>query len=495
MIETKRILEEYSVKPPFIHKGFHAHFYPIDFVQLIWNKWGDYSGFYYKLHISALHNEYWDLYYFPEEFTALRKHYFEKLAKNKNYLKKHYRDWKNYCKKLDKKIMKLEKAIQKNSFEKILHSYKIFVKEYLFEYALAAPIQEACGFQPEQWINPEIQQYCEENSLKYNQTLSILTSPIVNSFITQEEIDLLKISIAIKEGRQVDKLVEKHVMKWFWVKNNYADIKELDSLFFKERISELKKHSIKELQAKIKELEAAPEKTTRRKNKLFEKFPLPKKLKLFVKLTEVFSEMQDVRKSYVLKANHYHKMFLQTVCKKFLQPLESLFYYSYYELINSIKTESFLSNEELKKRKEFIVSVESKKEKIILSGEEAKYFYNHLQENIESVESFKGTIANLGKAVGIVKIVLKSQDIEKVCEGDILVSSMTRPEMTPAMKKAAAFVTDEGGITSHAAIVARELKKPCIIGTKIATKILKDGDKVEVDAVKGIVKKLQEPLF
>ena len=56
------------------------------------------------------------------------------------------------------------------------------------------------------------------------------------------------------------------------------------------------------------------------------------------------------------------------------------------------------------------------------------------------------------------------------------------------MKKAGAFVTNEGGITCHAAIVAREMKKPCIIGTKIATKVLKDGDLVEVDAENGVVR-------
>mgnify|MGYP001564748046 CR=1 FL=1 len=59
------------------------------------------------------------------------------------------------------------------------------------------------------------------------------------------------------------------------------------------------------------------------------------------------------------------------------------------------------------------------------------------------------------------------------------------------MRKAAAFVTDEGGILCHAAIVARELKKPCIIGTKIATRVFKDGDMVEVDATKGIVRKIK----
>lgn len=76
----------------------------------------------------------------------------------------------------------------------------------------------------------------------------------------------------------------------------------------------------------------------------------------------------------------------------------------------------------------------------------------------------------------------------KFNDGDVLVTCMTTPDFLSIMKKSAAFVTDEGGITCHAAIVARELKKPCIIGTKIATQVLHDGDEVEVDAEKGIVR-------
>ena len=69
-------------------------------------------------------------------------------------------------------------------------------------------------------------------------------------------------------------------------------------------------------------------------------------------------------------------------------------------------------------------------------------------------------------------------------------TSMTTPDMISAMKRAAAIVTDEGGITSHAAIISRELNKPCIIGTKLATKVFNDGDLVEVDATTGVVKKI-----
>ena len=71
-------------------------------------------------------------------------------------------------------------------------------------------------------------------------------------------------------------------------------------------------------------------------------------------------------------------------------------------------------------------------------------------------------------------------------------ASMTAPDYVPAMRMAAAVVTDEGGITCHAAVIARELNKPCIIGTKSATQIIKTGDVVEVDADNGIVTILEK---
>lgn len=99
-----------------------------------------------------------------------------------------------------------------------------------------------------------------------------------------------------------------------------------------------------------------------------------------------------------------------------------------------------------------------------------------------------GMTAFGGVVRGSVKIVFERQDIEKVQFGDILVTPMTTPNLISAMNKAAAFVTDEGGVTCHAAIIARELGKPCIIGTKNATQLLKDGDLVEVDANTGVVR-------
>ena len=108
----------------------------------------------------------------------------------------------------------------------------------------------------------------------------------------------------------------------------------------------------------------------------------------------------------------------------------------------------------------------------------------------KNVKKIYGQVAYKGKAKGEVRLVVDSGHIEEFQEGEVLVTEMTTPEFVPAMKKAAAIVTDEGGVCCHAAIVSREMKIPCVIGTKIATRVLKDGDLVEVDAKSGIVKKL-----
>ncbi len=490
--DVSRVISQYGVKGPFIHKGFHARFFPIDFVQMIWNKWGDYSGFYYKLHISILHNDYWDLYYFPSEFTKLREHFLHRAKKEKGFLARFYRDWTKSCIQLGVNIESFEKATVTNDFSRILKAYNALVQEYLFEYALAAPIQEASGFQPEQWIIPKIEEFSHRYKLDYNQTAALLISPIVHSFITQEEIELLKIALKGKKSKSIEKDLQKHQTRWFWIQNNYAKIQELPLDFFKKRLAELEKHPVQQLQSKFRALQKAPADLKKQKKKLFHNYQPSKELAEFVKLNELFAEMQDVRKAFVLHANHCHKLFLEAVAKKFKQPLESLWFYLYNEMLQAIQTGTFLSVEEIQRRKEIMVAVQSKTEKIVFSGKQATSFHAHLEEMVENVQEFSGIVAQPGKVTGKVRIVLKTHDILAFEEGEIIVSSMTRPEMTLAMQKAAAFITDEGGITSHAAIIARELKKPCIIGTKIATKILKNGDWVEVDANQGIVKILEK---
>lgn len=121
-------------------------------------------------------------------------------------------------------------------------------------------------------------------------------------------------------------------------------------------------------------------------------------------------------------------------------------------------------------------------------------------DNLEnkSVDIIKGNSVYPGKVKGVVKIVPALLDeqgyntfINQLEQGSIIVAPMTSPHLTMAFTKVFGVITDEGGLMSHAALISREYKIPCIVGTKNATKILKDGDIVEVDADSGIVTKIK----
>lgn len=104
----------------------------------------------------------------------------------------------------------------------------------------------------------------------------------------------------------------------------------------------------------------------------------------------------------------------------------------------------------------------------------------------------RGLAASPGSAVGRVVFVPGTSEISKVVDGDIIVAKMTTPDMVPALRKAGAVVTDEGGRTCHAAILSRELGIPCIVGARNATKILSEGQRVLVDATRGVVFQSEE---
>jgi len=164
----------------------------------------------------------------------------------------------------------------------------------------------------------------------------------------------------------------------------------------------------------------------------------------------------------------------------------------YANLVYSDEFPNLPSGEVLKERHTGTLSIDGGPFVVVnlqkFAKEHPEYLFEGLSDMVSDVKEFKGQIAYKGKVTGRVRIVKNKPQMHEVEEGDILVSPMTTPDFLPAMEKAAAFVTNEGGIICHAAIVAREMKKPCVIGTKIATKVLKDGDMVEVDANEGVVR-------
>lgn len=166
---------------------------------------------------------------------------------------------------------------------------------------------------------------------------------------------------------------------------------------------------------------------------------------------------------------------------------------SYHQLLRCSRKE--IEDDRINKRR---IASRTKGFAVVLNGRnvnmlDGKAYYRvayRFVRRVKTTDVLRGTCAAPGIVRGTARIIENPADFRKMRRGNVLVASMTTPEFVPIMNKASAFVTDEGGLTCHAAIIAREMKKPCVIGTRIATKILKDGDRVEVDATNGVVRKL-----
>lgn len=143
---------------------------------------------------------------------------------------------------------------------------------------------------------------------------------------------------------------------------------------------------------------------------------------------------------------------------------------------------------ERKEGKLFIYENNNGVEKVVFSQDNQKMLAELTGVSLDKTFSIKGSVAYQGKVIGRARVVLNNK-AKGFSSGDVLVSISSSPELMPYILKSSAIITDEGGLGCHAAVISRELKKPCIMGTKIATQILKDGDLVEVDAYKGVIKK------
>ena len=163
-----------------------------------------------------------------------------------------------------------------------------------------------------------------------------------------------------------------------------------------------------------------------------------------------------------------------------------------------------VAESEIKSRKKaYVIYVNRNLKQILYTGESALKLWEVFASNKETKKNvLKGVAAHsTGRKVkGIARIIHRDfsnpealrKTLGNIQKGDILVSATTDPDFTAGLKKAGAIVTDVGGMLSHAAISARELNIPCIIGTEVASKVLKDGDLVEVDADRGVVRILEK---
>ncbi len=332
---------------------------------------------------------------------------------------------------------------------------------------------------------------------QFKEYFSILVTPTKRSYTNEEEDEIFEIVKLAKEKGidEVKNEIKKHARKYYWLQNNFHDTKILDDGYF---IDVVKKHleSGVDVDKLREDNEKRLERVKKEKEEIMNELDFDDKLRKLVWLIDEFCYLQDLRKSIDMQANGY----FADICREVSIRKEidfDLLRCAVPDQIRALLSGKDLEEEVFRKQKEHCVIIFNDKDysSEVYGGKEAEEKEKEiLGEDIDlrAKTEIEGMCASTGRYTGKVRKILNARDVGKLQEGEVLVATMTSPDLVTAMKKAGAIVTDEGGITSHAAIVSRELGIPCVIGTKIATKVLKDGDLVEIKANHGLIKIIQK---
>lgn len=434
--------------------------------------------------------------------------YYRQFDKSRWISDQDYQDINNIFRKLIKEdsslILKLANAMEETSNTIINESDRYKETNWIdsSNEDLAKVVERFFDLEARLWGSPVMYGwyfffndiYLEElkNDLKnkfkdedFDRIWNYATTPEKLTFIGQEKLELLKLAEkVIKNEIDISKGIEEHHQRFAFVNKYYfwGDGARIENV--KEQLEELINKGIEYIEAEIKNF---------------------KKESLDIKQYSLSKEMIDVingfrKMAYVANLadeatnyfTYYLKPLYQEAAKRLEISYEELASMRFEEIEKSLKDNSLaVSKKEVTDRyhdDHAFVYLEG--DKFILTGLELEDYKKVELEDLEQeiVKEIKGTVAfKRGIVQGKVQIIKDGEEGNSFEEGNILVTQMTNPTYLPAMKKSKAIITDEGGMLCHAAIVSRELKIPCVIGTKIATKVLKDGDLVNVDATNGIV--------
>ncbi len=318
------------------------------------------------------------------------------------------------------------------------------------------------------------------------------TMPQWMSTTLKEELAILKTSLEIleREGKiSAEEIEQKHGEKLSQLASEFGFIPVF--LFnppwnegsYALEVSDAVKKGKKEIVEKIKELESFGENTRKQIESATKGIEshLPEIIQI---LSFTRNEAELVLSYCQCKLAPFYK----EICKRLRISINQMRHYTEEELKNAM-LQGRADAETLNQRiAEGVGIYTDAKTERLLSTEEFKELFSLTGSDTKA--SVQMMCAYPGKAKGKVRIVKDTEGVHHFQEGEILVALWSCIDFLPAMKKAAAFITEGGGITSHAAVIAREFKVPCIIGYKKATTIFKDGDEVEIDAGKLTVKKI-----
>ncbi len=431
----------------------------------------------------------------PLVFNRHKQDYYQHLADLKKYYRKIRREG----------LIKLSNNDLVSLYSDFFNSYTQFISWSAFCEAVAAALQ------------PLIDKIVSGCLKKYPQDVSqSLLAPSWLSFLKKQELAELKIALKIARSNKLKKLFQRNIKpisdclrasqnkpaqdileslyalqrNFYWVQNNYIQAKHLNLNFFIKQIKvALGRYSFNAW--KIKKEIKTIKKNTRQKKAVLHTIKLVRQDKFYVGLLDTVGFLQDTRKKAFIESIQYfdylffeisRRTKLKTHILKFLSPQEL-------NLVFDIKKHNKIKSLASKRQKKSAVIFKEGKIIIEMNSQKLSKIKNWLSPKLKTVKQLEGTPASVGpKIEGVCRILYSASEVNKIKKGNILVTGNTTPDYLPAMRKAAAILTEKGGLTSHAAIISRELNVPCIVGIPDLLNAIKDRDKVGVDASRGIVR-------
>jgi len=339
----------------------------------------------------------------------------------------------------------------------------------------------------EKILVPKLIAKLKETHTNADEIYQSIAAPIKLNQFQKMRIDICEAFLNKKNSEDV---IEELVNKYFWY-NEYSYVETLcDENYFKNELAKLTEEKAVEEKERIQNEIAISIKNLNEFKSHIKDEEINLLVDVIVEYTYLRTERVDLLKKLQTPARRMYELIAEILKE------ETGMNWTRIEVVNLINDEivsylsgnSILNFEEIQNRKGFLFYKNLNEEFIITDPDIITNVTKALSSEV--VKEIKGSIAFKGIVQGRVSLIYSKEDLGKVEEGSILVARTTMPDYIHAMEKALAFVTEEGGITSHAAIIARELKKPCIVGTGKCMSVLQDGDLVEVDANTGVVRKI-----
>lgn len=343
----------------------------------------------------------------------------------------------------------------------------------------------------ETYMSTVIHAQLEKKFPKKGDTLfNVATDPLKEGSVMEEKLELLRIAREAKKGKNISNQIKLHTKKFCWMKNPG---------YFEEYYDEAHYlHHLKELLAgnpekEINEMESHQKEKEKKFNELLALTKNEPTLQLLIKTANEAVYFRSYRTEIYYSSPTYLTALFKAIAQKLgLKDYRDLLYLYADETIPLLKEGKKAPSELISQRKIAYAIILKGESYTSIQGKAALELTEKLQlrGTHEKSEIVHGQSAYMGKVRGIAVVVHDVGELNKVKKGMILVAHATNVNFVPALKLVSGIVTEEGGILSHASIISRELKIPAVIGTKHATKTFKDGEMIEVDAEKGIVRKL-----